>query len=108
MVIDTGPKKYDETKSSSEWAEKYVQKDLTEPALLEMSGYALPGLRVTSGLPTARELPMFALRPVSPRSAISDIAQMERATSSRTTGARCQSLHSRQEMQASIRTSLRR
>ena len=34
--------------------------------------------------------------------------QMESATSSRTTGARCQSLHSRQGMQASIRTSLRR
>ena len=34
--------------------------------------------------------------------------QMERATSSRTTGARCQSLHSRHGMQASIRTSLRR
>ncbi len=34
--------------------------------------------------------------------------QMERATSSRTTGARCQLLHSRHGMQASIRTSLRR
>jgi hypothetical protein len=34
--------------------------------------------------------------------------QMERATSSRTTAARCQSLHSRQGMQARIRTSLRR
>jgi hypothetical protein len=34
--------------------------------------------------------------------------QMERATSSRTTAARCQSQHSRQGMQARIRTSLRR
>src|SRR5580704_10972957 len=34
--------------------------------------------------------------------------QMERATRSRTTAARCQSLHSRQGMQARIRTSLRR
>ena len=38
MVIDKGPKKYDEREHSSEWMQKSVKKDLTEPTLLEMSG----------------------------------------------------------------------